>query len=1272
MAIRRCYVRLSSKKELCYNIDIAPGEKISGKQFRVLKQFLRRIPGTRVFANSGLNGKRVVEVGTRLSRKTPFCSQALSLLHICGFKQIIRIEVSRRYVFPDGANQKEFLEDKFDPMVEEIYPKPLESFIIETRPNPVITVPILGEGLELMAEANKKLELGLDEQWMAHFKKLFEEEGRNPTDAELIQIREMVSNHSFHWLFNGIPVINGQRKDKSLMDLIRLSHQNNPSGSVIAFHDNASAIYGGRANILVSSDPVGPAKLVFIPVFLHPSLTCETHNFPSFWYAWAGAETGLGGCIRDGLALGIGGEHRYAIAGFMSGNCHIPGYIMPWEEGDREFPFLGPETPLTFQLDAPWGTWAYGNSYGIPTIQGISRTFGMEMPNGEYYAYWKPIMFVGLAGVVMEDHITKGEPKKGLSIVQIGGPAFYVGYGGGSGSSSLEDQSNIERDMNAVQRGDALMAQKTWRVIRACVEMGVKNPIISIHDQGAAGPCNVLTELIEQAGGELDIREINVGDISMAFLGLWIAEYQERYGFLIHPDHIDMLKKICEREGCPLEILGEVTGNGRIVVYDSQTKETPIDLPIAKIREGLPKKEICDVEPANLSAPVKISDNLDFLEALKNVLRLLSVGSKAHYVNRVDNTVTGLIVQNQLCGALHLPLADVAVAAHDFVGKTGQASAIGECGPKTTLDQRAGARMAVAESITNLAACRITDFKDIKASVNWMWPATGVKGGFTKLYYSMEALSKFMTELGIACDGGKDSTSMAVSYKKETIKSPETVVVTSYGYVPDFKKVATPDIKKPGKSCLILIDHGRGKNRLGGSAFLQTLGQLGDECPDIDDTKMFVQAQLAILRLHDEGRILAYHDRSDGGTIGMILEMLMAGDCGATINLTGQDIWQANFTEEAGQIIEVSLNNQDAVEEILKEFEVEYTVVGLTSKENKVELSVNGVFLPDKLDIPLLRTVWSETAYQFDKEQTNLSCARSELAAIAFRKPFPYKMTVSFSELSEKLSEKPKVAVLRTQGTNGDREMAAALKFAEFEVWDVTMTDLVKDLINLDRFQGIVFPGGFSFQDVFGAGKGWAKLIRLGLWKIFEKFLERSDTFVLGVCNGCQAGAYLGIAPFGSYNPEKQPLFLRNKSEAFESRFLAVKILESPSIMFAGMEGSILGIPVAHGEGRIWVPDDSIFGDIADRNLATMAYVDDKGRDTEEYPFNPNGSAFGWTGVCNSTGRFNIVMPHPERAFFSWQWPWIPDDWKERIHSPWMQAFVNLYNWCKKKQNEPI
>lgn len=1255
------YSRISPTEELCYNVEVDGA--FSRRQIKKLKSFFREKGTEHIFSASRLRGD-VAEVGPHPQMRTNFCSQAIELLHDCGLFKIKIVEVSRRIVVPAGVDRDSFVADLYDPMRERIYYEPLQSFVSNIVPPPVITVPLLGEGMEAMARANKEYKLGFDSQFQEHFFNLFVNYlKRNPTNAELIQLAAMCSNHSFHTLFGAVVSIDGQRMAHTLMELIKEPWRRNPGNSVVAFHDNASAIRGAMARILQPENPGQPSRMIFQEALWHISTTVETHCYPTLWCPWPGAQTGIGGCLRDGLAIGRGGDHRHAIAGFYTGNLFIDDYPMPWEIGAPMFPSRVMASPLRIIKDATWGTWAYGNQYGVPVTQGVARTFGMIFPSGEHYEYYKPIMMAGLHGGVRDEHAAKGKASKGLTIVGIGGPGYRIGYFGGPGSSEITDEAKEVSDRNAVQRGDSLMGQVTWRVIRACTELGSRNPIISIHDQGAVGPCGVLTELIEKSGGRISIRKIHLGDSTLSFVEIWVCEYQERYGLLIHPDDLDLFISICDYEGCPVEILGEVTGDGNIVVYDELDGSTPIDFPIEAARAGLPQKVITDKAPAYLGGPITIPGNLTLSEALDWVMKFPHVGSKDWLVDRVDTTVGGLVVQNQRCGPHRLPLSNVAVSALDFLGKIGSVTALGECPPKMMLNPRAGARMAVAEMLTNLAAARITKREDIRASVNWMWPAKGIPGGVAKLYYAMEALTEFMMALGIACDGGKDSTSLAALIAKMLIKSPETLVITGYAMVPDFREVATPNIKSPGQSRLLYIDFGGGKYRLGGSAFLQYLKQLGEECPDIEDRDLFVRAWEAIQRLHDMGKLLSLHDRSCGGLLITILEMLFAGDCGASVSLKGADIWGKMFAEEAGFVLEIHEDDLPDVLALFEKCDVPVVEIGRTKVEKTVKVAFNNEIVLAG-SVPELRSAHRETSHQIDRLQINPVCADQAKQNLLDPGIPSLELTFTPRPTPREILEgglKPRVAVLRNKGTNGDREMIAAFKAVGFEVYDVHMKALITGQITLDFFQGIVFAGGFSFADIFGAGKGWAMQVRECLAGQLKKFMARPNTWILGVCNGCQAGALLGLAPFEKLDRKRQPLFLRNTSRAFESRSVEVGILKSPSIMFTDMAGSRLTIPVAHGEGRMWFPDEGAIREVAENYLATMAFVDNSGSPTMDYPLNPNGSVYGWTGLCDPTGRFNLMMPHPERIFLLQQWPWLPQGWDDLLASPWIRLFQNFY-----------
>ncbi len=1024
--------------------------------------------------------------------------------------------------------------------------------------------------------------------------------------------------------------------------------------------------------------PGQASELVEIPVFIHPSLTVETHCYPTGIAPWPGAETGIGGCYRDDLAKGRGGNHLYAIAGFCTGNLWIPGYVMPWEKMAPRFRAAHLASPFKIMLEATGGTWSYSNKYGVPVYQGITYTFGMVMPNGEFYSYCKPIMMAGLVGTVRDEHVKKGAAKKGLLIITWGGKAHKIGFGGGSGSSSGIDAKNKTGDENAVQRGNAGMGHVTWRFTRTCVEMGLGNPLISIHDQGAAGIMNILTELVEKSGGRIRLRQVNVGDKTMIVLEILVCEYQERYGGLIHPDHLNLCLRIGEREGCPVEVVGEVTDDGNIVFYDEKTGFTPINLPIDALRKGVPLETIKDKSPAFLGGPVVISDKLSYLEAIRNVLRLPAVCSKEFHIHRADRSVTGLRVLDQTCGRFHLPVSDAAISSIDYRGSFGTASAIGACPSKMMLDPRAGARMAVAEMLLNLSGVLVSSFGDIRCSVNWMWAAKGIPGGVAKMYFAMEALSEILQELKIACDGGKDSSSLYVWLRKQLIKSPETLVCTAYAKVPDITKFITPDIKRPGESRLMLVDVAGGMRRLGGSAFLQTLGQLGDVCPDVDWRKL-KGAVLAEQMLVSLGLIEASHDRTgDGGLFVNLLEMLMAGDCGAEIDLDHPDIWADLFAEEAGKIVEYLPENQELVMSILNHFNVPYVVLGKTTQEKRFIIRHDRMGEIVNESVLELRYMWRETSYRIEKHRINPKCALAERRNLRNQSVPPYKLTfkptASLMALRN-LEDRPSVAILRARVSTGDRELAEGFRQAGFSVTDVLIWDLKTGKATLDDFDILAIAPGFANEDVFGAGKGMAmQLLRNPLInKQVKRFFSRDNTLFWGMCNGAQAGAWLQVLGLPKVDGYPPLLFMRNESRDFESRFSTVKILPSPSIFFQGMEGSQLGVWVSHGEGRIWLADTSTKNFIRQKGLVTLAFIDGKGKQTERYPYNPNGSLEGWTGLCDVTGRFNIMMPHlTDRAFLLRQWPWLPPEFRNLEASPWMMPMQNAYDWCVSKRLKKV
>jgi phosphoribosylformylglycinamidine synthase len=855
-----------------------------------------------------------------------------------------------------------------------------------------------------------------------------------------------------------------------------------------------------------------------------------------------------------------------------------------------------------------------------------------------------------------------------MLIVQVGGPAYRVGFGGGAASSMMQGENESKLDFDAVQRGDAEMEQKMNRVIRACNEMGSLSLIDVIHDQGAGGPANVLKELVEHAGGRVEIRNIRVGDPTMSVLEIYVAEYQERVGLLISPANIERFQAICEREKVACEVLGEVTGDLRFVVHDNQDDTTPVDIEIPELLGKIPQKTFVDSRVCPVLSAFVPPKDLAVREALNRVLRLVSVGSKRFLTNKVDRAVTGLIAQQQCCGPLQLTVGDVAVVAQSHFGYTGIATAIGEQPIKMLVDPAAGARMAVGEALTNLVWARIKDLEEVKCSANWMW-APKLEGEGAALRDAAEAMAAAMIAIGIAVDGGKDSLSMAAKVQDEVVKSPRELVISLYAAMPDIRKKVTPDIKEPG-SALLLIDLGGGKNRLGGSALAQTFGQIGNETPDMDDPALVRRAFAAVQALLDRGLILAGHDRSDGGLITTVLEMAFSGNCGLNLALSGSSsALEALFAEELGLVIECRWDDLAEIKQRLEQAKASCMVLGSSTVKQAITIQYNGHLVLDDA-MAVLRQWWEETSYQLERLQINPDCADEEKFANFDRQGPDYRLGYTPDATAPAIlqkEDKPKVIILRDEGSNSDREMSSAFYSAGFEPWDVTMTDLLAGRVNLADFRGLAAVGGFSYADVPASAKGWAATIRFNerLQAQFHTFYNRSDTFTLGVCNGCQLFGLLGWVPWEGIEAERQPRFIHNRSGRFESRWTTVKVLPSKAIMLAGMEDLVFGIHVDHGEGYLHFPDETIRQQVWSEGMAAVVFVDDQGQPTESYPFNPNGSSGGLTGICSPDGRHLAMMPHPERAFLPWQCHWLPQDMRDLPVSPWLRMFQNAYHWCR-------
>jgi len=1210
-----------------------------------------------------LAGKRVVEVGPRLNFATAWSSNLVSICRAVGLDAVSRVERSRRYLVPEGEDIGAFIAKRHDRMTECVYPAPLTTFETGIVPEPVYEVDLKSKGPDGLLDIPG---ISMDQWDRELYHDYFVRRcGRNPTIVEIMDLNNANSEHSRHGFFRGKQVIDGQPCDTPLFKVVTDTLAANPKGSKVAFKDNSSVIEGAPLTTLLPEQPGQPSALREATVCYHPLLTAETHNFPTGVAPFPGAETGTGGRIRDVQGTGRGGLVMAGTAGYCVANLHIPDYPLDWENSYACPDSLAPA--LTIEIEASNGASEYGNKFGEPLIQGFTRSFDLRLENGERWGFLKPIMFTGGIGQIDDRHTEKKKAVKGMLIVQVGGPAYRVGFGGGAASSMMQGENESKLDFDAVQRGDAEMEQKMNRVIRACNEMGSLSLIDVIHDQGAGGPANVLKELVEHAGGRVEIRNIRVGDPTMSVLEIYVAEYQERVGLLISPENIGRFQEICEREKVACEILGEVTGDLRFVVHDSLDNTMPVDIEIPELLGKIPQKTFTDSRTCPALSPFVPPKGMDVREALNRVLRLVSVGSKRFLTNKVDRAVTGLIAQQQCCGPLQLTVGDVAVVAQSHFGHTGIATAIGEQPIKMLVDPAAGARMAVGEALTNLVWARIRDLEQVKCSANWMW-APKLPGEGAALRDAVEAMATAMIAVGIAVDGGKDSLSMAAKVGDEVVKSPRELVVSVYAAMDDIRRKVTPDIKEPG-SALLLVDLSGGKNRLGGSALAQTCGRIGDEVPDMDDPVLVKRAFGAVQYLIEKGMILAGHDRSDGGLITTVLEMAFAGNCGLNLALSGTTSpLESLFAEELGLVVECRWSHLAEVKQRFDQARIPCLVLGSSVARKAVTIQYNGHLVLDDSMI-LLRQWWEETSYQLERLQVDPDCADAEKFNIFDRKGPEYVLGFTPEATAPAIlqkKDKPKVVILRDEGSNSDREMSSAFYSAGFEPWDVTMTDLLAGRIDLARFRGIAAVGGFSYADVPESAKGWAATIRFNerLQAQFHEFYNRPDTFTLGICNGCQLFGLLGWVPWQGIEAKRQPRFIHNLSGRFESRWVTVKVLPSKAIMLQGMDDLIFGIHVDHGEGFLHFPDAAIRDRVWNEQMASVVFVDDEGQPTEAYPFNPNGSPGGLTGICSPDGRHLAMMPHPERAFLPWQCHWLPEAMQAIPVSPWLRMFQNAYRWC--------
>ena len=1253
----------STEDCFCVEIENPLTEQEKEKLLWLLRETYQ--PGHTGF-NSFLCGATVT-VGPRLAVETAYSSNAVAICKSIGLEKVLRLEKFRRYTTDTVQVTK-----LYDKMTECVYDEIPDSFAVESQPEEVYVVRLIEDGIPALRAINAQLGLGMDETDIEFYHKLFTEDfKRNPTNVECFQLGQANSEHCRHWFFKGIISIDGVDQKASLMELVQRPLQmRTQSNSTISFSDNSSAIKG-RSVVMLS--PVSPGRVSGFQRSirsLHSIFTAETHNHPTMIQPFHGAETGTGGRIRDVQATGKGGLVVAGTVGYCVGNLLIPGYEIPGEDPSDAYPERY-ASPLDILINASNGASDYGNKFGEPVVNGFARTLGIKFSDSRR-EWIKPVLFTGGIGSMYGGHAKKEDPEFGMTIIQIGGPAYRIGLGGGAASSMSQGQNIQKLDFDSVQRGNAQMEQKVNRVIRACIELGSANPIASIHDQGAGGPCNVLTEIINPAGGKIRIRAINVGDASMSVLEIWGAEYQERLALLVRPENLPGFQTICRRENVPCEVLGLVTNDGLVTLYDAQDSSTPVNLALDKILGSMPRKRFAFERPT-LNLQAFTAPDLSIAELVERIFKLPSVGSKGFLVRKVDRSVTGLVAQQQCCGPLHLPVGDVAVVADSHYGLSGAATANGEQPLKLLMNPEAGARMCVAEMLTNIVWVASDGLPSIKTSGNWMWPAK-LAGEGALLYATAKALSDFLIELGGAeIDGGKDSLSMSARVGDAVVKSPPQLVISGYVTVPDITKKVTPNLKGGG-SIVALIDLSRGHMRLGGSALFQSFGEIGDECPDAD-ALLLKNSFAAVQQLISQGLISAGHDRSDGGLITTLIEMALSGNTGLHLYLDAENLVPMLFNEEVGLVIEYEVKDRCAVSTLLAAHCIEDCLVELGNTDDDLDAVLITVGTDEQTvfeeTLVTLRAQWEATSDKLEELQMDPDCARAATNRAEARQIETYTHMSFMPEKTQEdllsLEVKPKVAIIREVGSNGDREMTAAFEMAGFDPVDIVMEDIVSGAVtSLDDFKGATFVGGFSNADVMGSGKGWSAVIRYNqnAKKVLGEFYAREDTFSFGSCNGCQLMALLGWVPGLRIVETSQPRFVHNDSGRFESNWLHVRIAESPAIMLKGMEGSVLGIWVAHGEGKLLVPHIDDMDIILGESLAPVRFVDEEGIDTEEYPCNPNGSPQGITALCSPDGRHLAMMPHPERSFLTWQMPWMPESWKVLEVSPWFRMFQNARAWC--------
>jgi len=1211
-------------------------------------------------------------VTPRAGTISPWSSKATEIAKRCGLESLNRIERGVEFTLVHSA---ELSDAALHAVSTVLHDRMTQSVVMDLthvdlfahhEPKPLSSIALMEEGLSALTSANKELGLALSEDEIAYLAEAFNGLKRNPTDVELMMFAQANSEHCRHKIFNASWTIDGVDEAKSLFSMIRNTAEKNPEGILSAYSDNASVAAGSKADVFIRNPITG--EYAYTTEDAHLLMKVETHNHPTAIAPHSGAATGSGGEIRDEGATGRGSATKAGLTGFTVSHLKIPNFSQPWETD-----FGKPErisSALDIMLEGPIGGAAFNNEFGRPNIAGYFRSFEQAVEGSDSdqsYGYHKPIMIAGGMGNIRPMLVDKHKIPAGSLIIILGGPAMLIGLGGSAASSQASGESAAELDFASVQRENPEMERRCQEVINHCNALGDDTPVVSIHDIGAGGLSNAVPEIIHdcEQGGRFELRKVNNDDKGMSPMQIWCNEAQERYVVAIKPEALALFESFCEREHCLYAVIGEATDEEHLSLDDEMFGNKPVDLPMSVLFGKAPKLHR-DVTHVTKQHNALDFSGLDIKEAVQRVLSFPAVADKSFLIHIGDRSVTGLVARDQMVGPWQIPVADVAVTASGFHAITGEAMAMGERTPLAVVNAPASGRMAIAESLTNLAAAKIESLGHIKISANWM-AAAGSEGEDAALFDTVKTVGmEVCPELGIAIPVGKDSLSMKTVWneddREKTMTSPLSLVITAFAPVTDITRTLTPELKNED-SVLMLLDLGFGKNRLGGSVLAQVTQQMGNEVPDLDDTASLKAFFNSIQALNADDKILAYHDRSDGGLLATVTEMMFAGRRGVELELDrlGDDVFSALFNEELGAVIQVKQSDCDAVLDSLQASglgDCTQLIGWVTEETQDLNISHNGdiIYSSNRAE---LQSIWSEVSYRMQALRDNPDCAEQQYKRIADNEDKGLFADLSF-DINQDISlpfaaVRPRVAILREQGVNGHVEMAAAFDKAGFTSIDVHMTDIISGRVSLKDFVGLIACGGFSYGDVLGAGGGWAKSILFNprARAEFSDFFHREDTFGLGVCNGCQMLSGLKELIPGA---EHWPAFKRNLSEQFEARVVMVEVQESPSVFFTDMAGSKMPVVIAHGEGRAEFVDGN-----QEKAQIALNYVDNYGDKTTAFPMNPNGSPEGITGLTNTDGRFTIMMPHPERCFRAVQNSYQPADWKEE--GAWLRMFRNARKW---------